>query len=170
MSVDFMKRLKTEEGVGLLEVVVALFILAVGLLGVLALQANSIKGNQKSGFSTDAHFLAQDMVNRIQAYNNLDLTDDDDDYDGIDTSGSFSDPGCVSTGCTPSQQVAYDSWDWSEQLSTRLPGGVGTVDYDSSTRMYLLKVMWDGNQDGSTGTNCNGASGEKICYSLEFML
>src|SRR5690606_38083813 len=127
------------------------------------------KGNQKAGFSTDAFILAQDMADRIQAYNDIDVTTDDDAYKEIDTSEDASDPGCISsTGCSATDQVDYDAWDWGRQISSKLPGGIGVVDYDAG--VYTVTVMWDGNQDGSTGTECNGAAEQLLCYSLEFKL
>lgn len=155
----------------MIEVVVALFILAVGLLGVLAMQANGIKGNQRAGFSTDAYLLAQDMADRIQAYNDIDDPNDDNDYDNIDLSANIpADPGCAANGCSRGQQVTLDQFEWGTQLARRLPGGSGKVDYDTIAEKYTVTVMWDGNQDGSAGINCTGAAGQLLCFSVEFKL
>ncbi len=168
------KLVQSHRGVGLIEVLVSLFILAVGLLGVLAMQANGIKGNQKAGFSTDAQILALDMASRIQAYNVISDAADDDDYDNIDipTNGVPADPGCALAGCSKTQQVTYDVFQWGTALSQKLPGGTGTVKYGDGTDAlkYIVTVMWDGNQDGSTGTACNGAANQLTCFSLEFKL
>lgn len=164
-----------QTGVGMIEVLVALFILAVGLLGVLAMQANGIKSNQRAGFSTEAQFLAQDMVDRIQAYNNIDITSDDDDYDAIDLTQDQipSKPNCIATGCSEAQQKTLDTHEWGTELAKRLPGGVGKVEYDDDTagdEKYVVTIFWDGNQDGSTGTDCTGGENQMLCYTLEFRL
>ena len=160
-----------QNGVGMIEVLVALFILAVGLLGVLAMQANSIKGSQKSQFSTQAQFLAQDMVDRIVAFNDIDDPNDDDDYDDLDTDDADADDAaCAATGCDAAAQKAYDTWDWGTQVTSRLPNGKGTVEYDDTDDKYVVTVMWDSELNGATGEDCTGASGQMACYILEFKL
>lgn len=158
----------------MIEVLVALFILAVGLLGVLAMQANGIKGNQRAEFSTEAYMLAQDMADRIQAYNNIDETTDDDDYNNINLAEAAipEDPGCKTSGCNAAQQVTLDTHEWGTELSRRLPGGTGKVAYITTggANKYVVTVMWDANQDGATGSDCTGADNQLTCYSLEFKL
>ena len=58
---------KREQGVSLLEVVVAVFILAVGVLGVAGLQVTSKRGNYESVQRTTATYLAQDLLERMRA-------------------------------------------------------------------------------------------------------
>lgn len=55
-----------QAGISLLEVLVALFVLAVGLLGVIAMQAESIKLNQQAYGSTQAIFAANDAAERMR--------------------------------------------------------------------------------------------------------
>ena len=55
-----------QSGVSLLEVLVALFVLAVGLLGVIALQAETIKLNQQAYGSTQAILAANDAAERMR--------------------------------------------------------------------------------------------------------
>ena len=159
-----------QAGAGLIEVLVSMFILAVGLLGVLAMQVNSHKSNQRASFSTEAQLLASDMVDRIFAYDDVNTTTDNGDYDDIDTSKDVDDPNCIGSagGCTPAQQKTYDTWDWKRQLATRLPGGIGTVTY--SGNMYTVTVMWDQEISGATGTDCGGGSDDLTCYRLEVRL
>jgi type IV pilus assembly protein PilV len=64
--VNIQSKIKLQKGASLLEVLIALFILGVGLLGVLAMQAESLKLNQQSYGSTQALFLANDAVERMR--------------------------------------------------------------------------------------------------------
>ena len=57
---------KNQAGASLFEVLIALFILGVGLLGVISLQAESLKLNQQASSSTQALLLANDMAERIR--------------------------------------------------------------------------------------------------------
>lgn len=59
-------RMGKQRGISLLEVLVALFVLAVGLLGVIALQAETIKLNQQAYGSTQAIFMANDAAEQMR--------------------------------------------------------------------------------------------------------
>ncbi|BCD99526.1 type IV pilus modification protein PilV [Marinagarivorans cellulosilyticus] len=65
----------TQNGASLLEVMIALFVLAVGLLGVFAMQAESMKLNQQAYSSSQAMFLANDAIERMRV-NMAALTDE----------------------------------------------------------------------------------------------
>ena len=56
-----------QEGMTLIEVLVALLILTVGLLGAAAVQLNALKYTDSSRISSQASFVAYDMLDRIRA-------------------------------------------------------------------------------------------------------
>ena len=58
---------RTQTGIGLIEVLVSVLILAIGLLGAAALQLNSLKYTDSSTMSSQASFIAYDMMDRIRA-------------------------------------------------------------------------------------------------------
>jgi type IV pilus assembly protein PilV len=55
------------KGFTLIEVLVALVVLSIGLLGVAALQLMSLRSNHGSAMRTQATFLAYDIVDRMRA-------------------------------------------------------------------------------------------------------
>jgi len=59
----------TQSGFSLIEVLVSLFVLAIGLLGVIAMQINSVKSNQRAQYTAVVKILAADFTDRIYAYN-----------------------------------------------------------------------------------------------------
>jgi len=162
--------LRNQSGAAMLETVVSLFILAIGLLGSLAMQANGVNSNQRAHLITDANILAMDMADRIMAYNSDDITGDNDDYDGISTADAVSQPSCLASGCSAGDQKTYDHWDWAQQIKTRLPGGLGKVDYDGASGTYSIQVMWNHEQIENPTTNCNGASTDLTCFTYELRL
>ncbi|HEY7773913.1 MAG TPA: type IV pilus modification protein PilV [Marinagarivorans sp.] len=104
------KKSSKQIGASLLEVLIALFILGVGLLGVLAMQAESFKYNQQSYGSTQALFMANDAVERMRT-NLLTLTKEQQ--------------------ATPTKAQVFPDADlneWKANVSQSVPGGVGTVD------------------------------------------
>ena len=55
-----------QEGMTLIEVLVALLILTVGLLGAAAVQLNALKYTDSSRMTSQASFIAYDMMDRIR--------------------------------------------------------------------------------------------------------
>jgi type IV pilus assembly protein PilV len=158
-----------QAGATMIELMVALFVLAIGLLGALALQLDSVRSNQSAVFASEAQLLAVNMVDRILAYNNVLITTDDDDYDSIDTNSAVTMPTCMSAGCTVAQQKTYDIATWKNELVSRLPGGRGTVNYSGG--VYTVLVMWDRDVTGASNVGCGGnPKVDLTCYQMEFRL
>ena len=64
----------SQQGFTLIEVMVAVFVLAVGILGMAGMQAVSVRESQNSIFRSQADILAGDMADRLRA-NRSDATD-----------------------------------------------------------------------------------------------
>ncbi len=56
-----------QRGVSLLEVMIAVLVLAVGILGAASLQLNAIRYSASAGYSTQAALTAGDMLERMRA-------------------------------------------------------------------------------------------------------
>ena len=81
-----LKNIDNEKGFTLLEVLVALLIFAVGILGVYAMQISSIKGNSKGRQVSEATNDGADRIERLLSWNydHPALIDDDDGKDETD--------------------------------------------------------------------------------------
>ncbi len=145
-------------GFTLIEILVALLVLAVGFLGMAALQSTSVKGTQDTYFRTQADLLANDLAERMRS-NRQALIDDSgaivDAYifDGGNAPG---DPGCLSTaaGCTAAEMADTDLNEWLGWVSEALPGGEALVSRPD-TPYWIITVMWDERRTGATGTGCD---------------
>lgn len=69
-----MNQWQAQDGMTLIEVLVALSILAVGLLGAAALQIRALQHTDSARMSTQASFIAYDMLDRIRANASADYT------------------------------------------------------------------------------------------------
>lgn len=69
-----MNRWHAQDGMSLIEVLVALSILALGLLGAAALQIRALQHTDSARMSTQASFIAYDMLDRIRANASADYT------------------------------------------------------------------------------------------------
>lgn len=63
----FRKGLARQRGVTLIEVMVAVFVTAVGVLGAAAMQLNSLKYTDSSRMTSQASFIVYDIIDRIRA-------------------------------------------------------------------------------------------------------
>jgi len=102
-----MRTPQRQMGFTLLEILIALIILSIGLLGLAGLQANSLKNNNSAYQRTQASLLANEMLDRIRA-NRQGL--EAGAYDAIDSTAT-SDPGCITSGCSSAQLAQYDADD-----------------------------------------------------------
>ena len=128
-------RPKGQAGFALIEVLVAVLILAIGLLGVASLQTTSIEMNGQSRQKSQALLLGQDMVERIRV-NARNAGDYDLDLDpGLDC-----DPALNPTSASVADR---DIAEWSNDLACLLAGGSATVDVDTANNTVTVTVGWD---------------------------
>ena len=139
-----------QRGFTLIEVTVATLVLAIGILGVAAMQLTGTRSNQAALARTQAIYLAQDMLERIRANPRGPGL-----YDGVDTQAGSSvpaDPGCADRrrGCTASQMAGQDVREWAAYFVNvdaradyrpRLPNGRGQV--SRSGREFTVTLRWD---------------------------
>ncbi|GAA6150699.1 type IV pilus modification protein PilV [Pseudoteredinibacter isoporae] len=159
-----------QSGATMIEVMVALFLLAVGLLGTLALQNSGQRSNQSAMFSSVAIVLARDMANRIGANNNQFTTADDGLYDNIDTESVSGSATVCNVDCNQATIKTMDEGQWAEEIKSRLPAGRGTVAINADG-VHEVTVMWDDQLTGASGTACGGNPDVDLtCVKLEFRL
>lgn len=161
---------RRQTGSAMMETVISLFVLAIGLMGTLAMQATGINSNQRANFATDANILAADMVDRILGYTRS--VDPGQQltaatlkaYDGIDTRTDAGAASCA-TGCSLADQIKFDSVEWSNAIKSSLPEGVGLVKYDTTLKAYEIQVMWNHNRIEKPTYDCKGAESDAACFS-----
>lgn len=116
-----MKRYR-QAGYGLIEVLVAVLVLAVGLLGLAGLQTQSLRFNNEAYFRTQATMLAMDMADRLRS-NLKTARTSPGSYTFTKTEStpeSFTD--CTEGPCSPSQLAQYDFKVWKDRAQDVLPG------------------------------------------------
>ena len=117
-------------GFTLLEVLIAIVVVAFGLLGLAGLQVFALKNNQSATLRVTATNLTTDIIDRMKAnyvgvinnqYNRPNTTD----YGTAVVN-------CRSTGCTPTELAQNDLKEWRDRVRATLPGGDGIVCLDST--------------------------------------
>jgi len=157
------------QGFTLLEVLIAIVVLSFGLLGLAGIQAAGVRNTHSANLRTLAVHQAYDMAERMRA--NVDgVQAGSYDAIGINTP---SDPGCISSTCTPANLAIYDHFAWNSNNGNMLPSGRGTVAAIAGTaapnKAYIITVMWDEYRTGVIGTDCSGDPATNLpCFQVTF--
>ncbi|MDF3867492.1 type IV pilus modification protein PilV [Pseudomonas denitrificans (nom. rej.)] len=147
-------------GFTLLEVLIAMMILAIGLLGMASLMVTSLQNNQGAYARAQATTLAYDIVERMRA-NRPQAEIDNSPYAITSGTPAVSTKDCSANGCTPSEMAAWDLAQWWEELTTGIPGATATVTQISG-RSYEIKLSW---QETSLTRSTNNTA-DTLTYSL----
>ncbi len=127
MNNNYRYQKSMQSGFTLLEILVAIVVLSIGLLGLAGLQVVSLNNNQIAYYRSIATQQAYDMADRMRA--NL-AGIRDGNYDNL-TATLPADPGCIASGtsgCTTLSNVATtDQFQWLTGNAAVLPAGAGTV-------------------------------------------
>ena len=131
-----------QSGFTAIEVLISILVLALGLLGLGALQIAGLRTNHSANLRTQATLLAYDMTDRMRVnrkgfedghYNDPNPADRNCVWDG----------GTLAT-CTRQHMAEHDRWEWNANITRALPRGVGVVCLDSTPE--------DGGDADSDGT------------------
>ena len=132
------RQARRQDGASLLEVLVAVTIISIGLLGLAGLQATGVKNNYGAFLRAQAAQFAYDMTDRMRANRvaaraglyNLQMSDD-----------------------PPEEQETVQDLDrtqWLADLST-LPAGDGAISQGNDGKMTVT-VQWDDRRAGGSQT------------------
>ncbi|MBL8296852.1 MAG: type IV pilus modification protein PilV [Rhodanobacteraceae bacterium] len=113
---------RKNRGFSLLEVLVAVLIFSVGLMGMAGLLMVSVRTNHSSYLRSQAGFLAQSMADRMRV--NMPALWADSYNLAYPVSGTA--PACT-TGCTVTDIVTRDSVLWSNSMTQLLPAPTATI-------------------------------------------
>ena len=157
-------RRRAQRGLTLVEVLVAIVVLAIGLLGLAGLQVNALKVNQGSTYRWRASQLAIDLADQLRANRTPQLV-------GLPTGASpctINASGVIGGSSCPTgylaTAVALPSWAQA-QLAT-LPGAIVSF-APIATDAWEIDVTWDDSRAAQAGTPSNAAAAAgtqpKVC-------
>lgn len=133
---------KRQGGATLVEILVTVVVISIGLLGVFALQAVSLRNNYSSFLRGQATVLATDIVDRIRA--------------NRDNAASYT----VAFGGTLAATTMHgkDVTEWKNQITTLLPSTSASATADGSVTVstisagrfeVIVRIRWGERQDGT---------------------
>ncbi len=125
-------------GFTLVEVLVAMVVMAIGMLGIAGMYVHSLQAGRTSQLRTQAVTLASDVADRIRA----------NPQGGIAYIGGGANANCdENSACTARDLADYDIWLWNQQRDLAMPNGT-TIDvrYDDTIvdqpPVYTVRVTW----------------------------
>mgnify|MGYP000527770443 CR=1 FL=1 len=177
-----MRNVKSQSGFSLVELLVATVVIAVGIVGTMGMQSQSVTQSFESLQRTRATYLASDMLERIRANKSEIINYIGTNYG--DTSTTFSPEDCISNAgeaedrCNTGQLAVFDKYQWhnlllgadvtnhgnntSGLISPRgcvyLDRATGVSSLDLNAGQVTVVVTWgakEGMQDGLSGKSIN---------------
>jgi type IV pilus assembly protein PilV len=136
------KRIK-QSGFTMVEVLVALVVLAIGLLGIAALYLNSLQAGRTAIYRTQAVNLAADLADRIRANRTAQAA-----YGTLFADAEAAVANCDLTGgCIDTDLASTDLARWKGTLAQLLPNGQGQVVVTLPVAVgeptnYVVTVQW----------------------------
>lgn len=137
-----MKRI-TQSGFTMVEVLVALVVLAIGLLGIAALYLNSLQSGRTAIYRTQAVNLVADLADRIRMNRTAQGA-----YATLFGDAEAEVAGCFTTGgCIDTDLASSDLARWKALLAQALPNGQGQVVWIAPVNVgdpssYIVTVRW----------------------------
>lgn len=134
---------RRQQGIGMIEVMVAVLILAIGLLGIAALQAITLKNTGSSASRTQA---------AMQVYSMMDIIRADRDNLGTYNTNIYTD------GEEGAEPGSMEGWLWGLK-ATVAPDAQGLVRCNADSMTCTVGVKW--NDERGTGGNDVGGQVEE---------
>lgn len=141
---------QSHKGMTLLEVLVAVVLLSVGMLGIASMLMLSGKTNNSSYSKHEATLCADNIIERMRANSQV-VAGGSYTISNINSNGG---PGtvaapaanCAATTCNSTQLASYDTWYWLTVVVAQLPSGSGSITTAPGTdnaSLVTITVQWD---------------------------
>jgi type IV pilus assembly protein PilV len=151
---------KANAGFTLVEVMVAVLVLAVGLLGLAGLQAASLAANQSAYRRGQASQSVYDLADRMRV-NPAGLTN----YTAINPATAERKPECSvaqaapplppfpAPDCSPAEMAENDLAEWFTAIESSLPNSLGAVTVNGN--VFTVTITWDEDSQNDGDNNNN---------------
>ena len=155
---------RRQHGISLIESLVAIVVMALGILGILGVQMRTLTDTSTTVRRAQAIRLIEDLSERMRVSPNalLSITDYESGYSEKGSALTASD--CANTACTPAEQAKYDLKQWKTTVEQTLPGGQASIflapgeTVDTNRRQLGVIIAWRENEREGTKTDAIDAS------------
>ncbi len=158
--------MKTQNGFSLIEALIALLVIAIGLLGIAGLQAASVyrthTGEINSLAAVEAQSIAARMISNPGAFP---ASGTAADYNTTDAAAVTYPTNCATSACPPPDMALYDLNRWGTELANDLPQGKGAIACAASPPQCTITVSWQ-QKRMAAATGATPGSYRPMHYSL----
>lgn len=143
-------RSRLQRGISLIESLVAIVVMALGILGILGVQMRTLADTQTTVYRAQAIRLIEDLSERMKTNPNA-LGNLNNYVSGFSDEPKPDDDEC-SSGCSHSDQATYDLKLWKQAVKTQLPLGKASVflaageTADTNRRQLGVMLAWRENE------------------------
>ena len=151
--------MRCQQGVGLIEVLVALLLLAIGALGFIALQYRAVESGGEAANRVIATQVARDLAENIRINNSTEAVRQ---YALMSKNQNVD---CYTTFCTPVEKAQFDTAHIQTYAST-VGMSVAMINCPVTlNRRQCIYVAWDKTTaNDNTTTSCTVSSGNSFSY------
>jgi type IV pilus assembly protein PilV len=187
----------SQNGFTLIEVLISVFVLALGVIGVAGMQLVALRTSQQSSIQSTAAQLATEMADKMRANpEQMKLGDNLNPYlnekNVVYNSAVDKDPAapgklCYTAECNGAELAAFDIYEWKSRVKAALPGGRVAICRDASpwdsvssaltwtcstagagNTSLVIKIGWQGkNPDGSLIKDADGKFPPNVAIAVE---
>lgn len=153
-------------GVSLLEVLIALLVMAVGVLGFAGLQMTSLNQSTAANHRVAAVLIAQDAIERME----LNSVERDTYLNATWTAGTLAgspSSTCISGSCDSAGLANWDIAQLTWQAANQLPAGQIAATECGFNNMTCVAVSWDGQDPATCVTGGINTDIDSNCFVLE---
>jgi len=148
-----MRSRSNDAGFTLLEVLIALCVLATGMLGIGVMLLESVRASRSALHRTAAVALAADLGDRIRANR---MAGDDYALGAGTLAGAPTSECALSDACGPSDVAALDLYQWQQAVLTALPAAVTRVQVAPVSGLpantFAISIRWAQPGDAEAAT------------------
>lgn len=119
---------QSQQGVTLIEVLVAVIVLSIGLLGLAGLQSVGLTHNQSANFRSTATMMTYSILDSMRANRT----------EAMNGSYNITLGASIPSG---SSIAGQDLDNWLSELTLRLPAGTGAINVDNN--VVTVTIQWD---------------------------
>lgn len=174
-----------QKGITLVESLVSLVVLALGVLGLIGFQMQTLRDTRDSVGRSRAIVAIQDIAERMRV-NPYALANYNATFAAVGAPGTD----CMVNTCNVTQLAAFDIWRWKTNVGMSLPGGLAAIQRSpvaGDERQFAVMVAWienkaDANaadaaarnitkataQDGATALACPAGYACHLAYVQPF--
>jgi type IV pilus assembly protein PilV len=180
-------KISRQRGFTLTEVLVSVFVLAVGIIGTAGMQLTALRTSQQTAFQTAAIQLASEIADKMRTnVQHFSESDEANPFLNLDYASS-GDPlpatgkACHASSCSAEEFANFEIHEWKSRVKATLPGGRIAICRDSEpwdtsagafrwdctvsaehkyTSALVIKIGWHGkgrNPDGSMVENAESS-------------